>query len=332
VFAVGASLAIGMSMAEALLKFNLGSLKGIALVLFMLALGSLLFYLLASFGISKPSSLAWAFILAFGAMQSISSRLTAWVQETFPILNLLFLLAVVFVTVKGIAFLGAGTSISRAAERLMGKGSEYVKSIPLKEEKQEKKGLKSEGKDIRKGRQISKNMAERLQEVKDFIKEYGHTEKGRKAIADQLKELSKDEKKLLNKLRHIEYLEEKIESLDIIATRKLKDEYGKVPAEDRKRIAEEMKAEQEKFGLCKRLDGLEYNIKLSVSRFNIMIRNAVENLNKQRILEALQCIDKAMDQSIIIDRIFQEMERIQDFLSGLTKREYKAMKEEKKAA
>jgi hypothetical protein len=328
--ALGIILAIGMSLAEARWGFNVASFGSLAVIFLLVAFGALFFYSLVSMGVHKPTALAWAFVMTYTFLQTLSVRLFQWIQSKFSVINLLFLIALVFALVKAFMAFNSGP-LKRSAE-LLRKAPEYIKSIPLQEEKQERKVIKDDFKTVRKERKTNWTMIEALKEIRKLIEEYGNTEKGRKAIAKQLTMLSSQEGKLMQKLGHLDALDKRLEELDIIAVRKLQDEYGKVPEGEKNRIAREIEAEKEKFRLGEKMNNMEYEIKKRIANFNIAIRLCIQCIGKGQTEQALQNVDAAMRFQLEIDKLFEEMERIGIFLTGLTQREYKAMKKEVKAA
>jgi len=332
IIAVGVSLAVGLSVAEAKFGFNLGSMGGIAGAILIIAFGLLLFHLLNSLGLQKSTAVAWTFIILFIFLNSISRKLAILIQRNFPILNLLFLLACLFAIIKGFSSLEGGFALKSSAKNLLQKGAEYARHIPLREEKLQKKGLRDEAKTIHQEIKISSKMVKQLYEIKGFIKEFGATEQGRKAIAEQIESLSANENKLLQKLGHLRDLDKQLEELDILAVRKLKEEYGKVPTELQAEIEKEIKAEKEKYKLSLKMEAFENRIKANVNGFNLSIRSCVEYLGKNHIFEAMQNIDKAIRFQMEIDDLLKEMDRIGMFMTGLTKREYKTMKKEYRKA
>ena len=330
VVALGVSLAVGLSVAEASFGFNLGSLSGLAVAILIIAFGLLFFFLMNSLGLQKTTSLSWSFILAYLFLESLSTKLSLWFQEKFPVINLIFLIACLFAIIKGVAFLDSGSTIKGSAKDLLAKGYDYVKNVPIGEEKQERKGIKEEDRTINKEIKLSSRMVGHLQEIKRLIQEYGNSEKGRKVVAKHIEILSTQESKLLQKLQYLRDLDRKLEELDIIAVRRLKEEYGQVPEEQKAQVVKEIQDEKDKCQLSQKMEIFENQIKVNVNSFNICIRSCVEYLGKSLVSEALQSIDGAIQYQITIEKLFEEMDRIGAFLVGLTKRDYKAMKKEMK--
>lgn len=330
--AVGIALAVGLSMAEAKFGFNLASLGGIAAAIIILAFGFLLFSLLCAVGFHKTTALAWSFVLLFIFLNSISQKFASWIQGKFPILNLLFLIACLFVIIKGIASLGPGSPLKDTAKSLLSKGAEYARNIPLREEKIERKVLRDEEKAIQKENKLSSKMVKTLFEIKALIKEFGATEQGRKAIATQIESLASSENKLIQKLQDLRNLDKRLEELDILAIRKLKEEYGEVPKEMQAEIEKEIRSEKDKYQLSLKMEEFENRIQADINGFNLSMRACVEYLGKNQIYESMQSLDKAIRYQEEIDSIFKEMDRMGIFMAGLTKREYKTMKREVKKA
>ncbi len=329
---VGVSLALGLSAAEAKFGFNLGSFGVFALGIIVVAFGLLFFYLLSALGAHKSTAAALSFLIAYSFLNSISGKLTLMIQKKFPILNLLFLASLVFVIIRGVSFLGVGSKLKTSGKNMLRKGSEYARHIPLREEKLERKTQRREAKGISRERKTSSRMLKQLQEIRELIKEHGGSEKGRKAIVEQIESLSTGENKLVQKLAHLKELDKQLEELDILAVRKLKEEQSEVPDELRAEIEKEIRAEKDKHGLSRKMEGYESRIKASVDGFNRAMLSCIERLGENRIAEALQAVDEAISCQKRIEGLLAEMERTGRIMKGLTKREYKSMKRTKKAA
>jgi hypothetical protein len=161
-----------------------------------------------------------------------------------------------------------------------------------------------------------------------IIEQYGTTDKARHLIAEKLKEITPKENQILKKLVYIKNLSQKIEALDSGTFKEIRAMWDKVPEKERDIIREEIKVGKNKIISEEKLQELETRLTKYDNDFRYSLSSAVDCLKfnqpgeaREWLLKAIKCEEEAMI-------TFKEMNELENLLLKLTKREFRAVKQE----
>lgn len=319
---IGLTLALGLSITESRFGFNISSLGGIALWFFVLAFGLVLFFFLNSAGLQKTTAFSLAFIVSYVLTLSLSPKLGVWIRKSFPLLDLVFLLAVGFLLFKGVAFFASDKTVKNSVGFLASKSSEIIHNIPLERVFDREFKNTSFVQDVRSSSKILK----KLVELREFIKEFGATEQGRNAVIAEIKSLAGSENKLLQKIGYLKELNKRLEELDVKIVRSIKEERGVVPEYVMLKVDMELEELKKKFRLGEKLADFEKRLENCVEGLSFALFSCIENLQVNKVSKALGFIDKAIEQQVLCESLLSDMDTVSEFMNGLIKREFNIRK------
>jgi len=330
---IGLALALALVLLEYKTGLSIKSFGSMAAGILLLIFGMVLFYLIKSIGAGNVGAGSFAFVITYFLVRA---SIPDWFQTLgesswFAWVDLGFLVAAVISIGKIIGSLWEGPVIkplgpmmdqSRAPD-----SGKLWKNV--NEEKQElslvKQGLKRITKD---GIKESSDIIGRLREMIRIIEEYGSTDRARHLIAEKLKEITPKENQILKRLVYLKDLSQKIEALDSGTFKEIRSRWDKVPEKERDIVREEIKIEKDKIISEEKLQQLETRLTKYDNDFRRCLSEAVNCLKfnkpaeaREWLLKAIKCEEEAMI-------TFKEMNELENLLLKLTKREFRAVKQE----
>ena len=210
VVAVGLVLAIGLTISESYLGFNLRSFGPLAATIFIFLVGFVIFLGIKSAGMETVGAVSITLVLTYFSIRSVSPSFFDWMisNKYLSWLHSVVLIAVLISIYKifRLFFSKKDKSNESNQEGFFKNAISKPKDLfnQMREEKEEldfiKKKLKIITNDTGKD---SKQIIKDLQELKKIIAEYGSTSKGRRIIAQKVEAIFNQEKLIHMKMESL---------------------------------------------------------------------------------------------------------------------------------
>lgn len=331
---VGLVLALSLSLMEMKTDFSIRSLGPIAAAILVFLMALVIFYLVKSVGAGSAASGSIALITTYFLVRATVPNFFLWLEENSwaAWINLALVVAVIvsFWKVVG-SFWSRGSiqSWGRSLER--SRDTDLDQGEDINREKSERSIIKRRLERItKKGMKEETEIIEDLKEMVKIIDKYGDTDRGRRLIAEKIRDLAPRESLVLNQLGSLKEISERIENFDLRAFRELRARWDKVPERDRDIVKEEILLEKRKILSEEKLRKLESALVQYDKDFRYSLNMAVASLRANQPGQAREWLLSALKSKEEALKIFQEMKSLEDQLLKLTKLEYKTLKKEAK--
>lgn len=320
VIAVGFVLAIGLSVSETYLGFNLRSFGPLAAMIFIFLFGLVIFLGIKSTGMEIIGSASITIVLTYFSIRSVAPSFFDWMAKNQYLswIHSVILIAILVSIYKIIKLFfpkrdeNISSSIGDKINNLSSKPREFLRNI--KEEKDQKDIIR---KDLEKitseSGKNSKQIIEDLQEIKILLKLYGNSEKGRELISKKIGSLIPIEKGIHLKFKKLNDLIKPLSNLDIKSFKNLSEPYKNLLPPDQKQVDKTLQIKWENLNIEKQMLKLEESINKYDQLFSDQLELLIQTLKSNNINKTFNCIDQA----IKIERTIQvEMQ----LLESLSKR------------
>jgi hypothetical protein len=310
VVSVGVALSLAMVYAEDSMGFRLSRLGGLAILIFIFILSVMVYMIFKGIGIS--SGLAAAVIFFYLALNALSPAFYNKLTQSLPLLNLLFLLALI------LAFYNLFKGV---LPRFSGKNNRLVSDF-LKDNRILKKGME---KLTVKARKDAIGVSKGLDEVNDGLKE-SHSRHDMMTASGQIEKLrakarTGELKEILDRIRALDY---KLKTLDVDAVRELQKKHDEVPEEEKKRIREAIEVERKKLKLEDQIKAFEEMCFRHVKDFDECLKEAESAVERMDKAGAEKWLSDATEHNRNIRALLHEMEAVEETLIQLNKKELKS--------
>lgn len=323
VVGVGIALALALVITEHRMNFSLAQFGPFAAGIFILLAASLLFYLLKTLGVGGVASFSTSYVIVYFLLRAVVPNFFDYIHTNAAGLHGLIALGALVSLI--IMFWGLASHFWPGH---MEKISTHIEEIPgevLKKGKAaamltlERRTLKGKLAEIQKQRsKDSEAIITDLDNIIIAIDKYGDTPQNRNLIAQTLsQDVIPRERRLSTSLRALRKLYERVEKLDIGLLQKIK---GLPPAE-RKVAKEELQMELGKLRVEEKIKNITTKISEYDKVFRDRIRQAVREINADRLDSARRMILEARESEDKIKDFGDEIDELTKVLRGLTSKE-----------
>lgn len=338
VSAVGLVLALGLSISEKTLGFNLRSFGPLAAGFFIFLVGFCIFLGVKAMGMGGVSASSIALVITYFSIRAVTPSIFDWMTGN-PYTSWLHAVLVIAVIISAyrvirIILPGQEVDLGKEARNLLGSATKAPREMVerVQAERQEKDFIKARLEKITEGAEKnSRQMIEDLEEIKKLIGEFGATARGRFLIAKKMESLTPGERRALQSFDSLRQMVSKLSNFDFQHFEKLKEEYRAMTPEARQRLEDELRAEWKKLNAEKELGRIEEALAVCDRNFTHAVRMVGVSLKAGRQKDALTWIDEAIKWEKGVQKSLQEMEELEKKLEKYTEREIREQKQELKA-
>jgi len=335
VSAVGMVLAIGLTISERTLEFNLRSFGPLAAGLFIFFVGFMMYMGIKTAGMDAASSGSIALVITYFSIRAVAPGFFDWMagNKYMSWMHAVLLIAVLISAYRVIRLIlpGRNKHLGKEALKFANECTKGPKELfdQLHDEKREEEFIKTRLEKITESAvKNSGQIIEELQDLKKLIDEYGGTVRGRYLLARKVEIIAPEEHQTRRLFASIQEMAKKLSEFDHNNFIKLKDQYEKLSHDARKEIHDEFKAEWHKIGAEKELARHEKGLSEYDRNFAHALSMVVVALKADKIKDAHSWIDEAIKWEKRVQKSFKELEHLEKKLEAYTRREIKAEKEE----
>ncbi|MCB9207692.1 MAG: hypothetical protein H6611_10380 [Ignavibacteriales bacterium] len=302
VIAIGLVLAVGLSISESYLGFNLRSFGPLAATIFIFLVGFVIFLGIKSSGMESVGAISISLVITYFSIRSVSPGFFDWMSNNqyMAWLHSVILIAVL-ISIYKIFKLFIKKTKDEESNNAKGfikdstsKASDFFSH--LKDEKNETAFLRKNldriseesGKD-------SNQIIQDLQELKKLVKELGDSDKGKKLFSSKVSSLINKEKLIHQKFTSLKKLIEKVSKLDLEFFNGLQNNSKHLLKNDKSKFKEKIESEWKRIGVNKKITELE----IAIKEYDRLFRHHLELLiisfktNKQNNM--IKQIDEAIN-------------------------------------
>ncbi len=332
----GLMLGIGLFKAKEIYNFNLEAFGFLAIWLLIIVMGFVI-YGLTKMGMAKTTALSVSYVIIFLSFFLLTPSLFDSIAESFPLVNLIFIILFFYMIGKPIFSAFNSKSPLKAAKKLSHTNFTSDQDIEIEKEETEDR---QETKDIKK-KTIPETKTEiksiddikkQLSDIIQKIQEHGSqlTEEDKKQISDDLKRINQNEN-LLKKgtifiKRHVNaYNRHHRRDLSEIHQR-----LNRTTKKDQRQILqEEIKFHQTMLQVINFLDLSESKVFDFCKSFNDLLYKAINRLTLNNVGDARSHLNMARKNLEKMDEIYSKQKWYEHFLLKYEKRLIKDLKKEK---
>ena len=334
--AIGLILALSLALMERRIGFSVQSFGPIAAAILIFLVGLVVFYVAKTFGSGSVAAGSIALVITYFLVRATVPNFFLWLAHNkwAVWLHAALVLAVAISIWKVFKAIWPKSDVRSIANNLEGyhnPDSDVETNMDL--EKEEVSLIKRRLERItKKGRKESKEIIEELQEMIKIIDEYGDTDRGRHLISERINHIAPKENLILKQIASLKNLSQKLESFDLRSFKELKAKLAKLSGKDRDVVKEELLLEKRKLLSEEKIGELESELIKYDKDFRYCLRMAAASLTAGQPGQAREWLSRGIQYEEGAVKTFKEMKEFEDKLLKLTKKEYKAFKEEKKNA
>jgi len=330
VVAIGLVLAIGLTISESYMGFNLRSFGPLAATLFIFLVGFVIFLGIKSAGMEPIGAVSITLVLTYFSIRSVSPSFFDWMisNKYLSWLHSVILIAVLISVYKIFRLF-----FSRKEESKESKSDGFFKNIvskptdfisQLKEEKDELSFIKKKLEKItEEAGKDSKQIIKDLLELKKFIKEFGNSDKGKELISKKVESIIPKERKVHLRIQTLREMVQKISNFDIQNFENLQNVYKSLSSSEKKNVEKGLKTEWKKINIEKQMLRLEVAIKKYDQLFRHHLELLIVSLRSNKIKSAVEQIDETIKIEKSLLAVLQQMEQLEKRLESFTKKEIK---------
>ncbi len=329
VVAIGLVLAIGLTVSESYMGFNLRSFGPLAAAIFIFMVGFVIFVGIKSAGMESVGASSITLVLTYFSIRSVSPSFFDWMisNKYLSWLHSVILIAVLISVYKifRIFFLKKEESAEPKSDGLLKNAvSKPINFIGhLKEEKSELNFIKKKLEKItNEAGKDSKQIIKDLLEIKKFIHEFGNSDKGRKLISKKIESIIPKERQVHLRIQTLREMVQRISNFDIRNFENLQNEYKSLSKSEQNRIEKELKVEWKKLDVEKQMIRLEEAIKKYDQLFTHHLELLIVSLRSNKIKSAIEQIDETIKYEKNLQTTFRHIEKLEkqlEFLNENTK-------------
>jgi hypothetical protein len=335
VSAVGMVLAIGLTISERTLGFNLRSFGPLAAGLFIFFVGFMIYMGIKTAGMDGASSGSIALVITYFSIRAVAPSFFDWMagNKYTSWLHAVLLIAVLISVYRIFRLImpGRDKHLGKAALKFAKENTKKPQEMlaQLHDEKREKEFIKTRLEKITES--AIKNSGQiilELVDVKKLIEQYGGTVHGRYLLARKIETITPKEHQARRLFASIQEMVKKLSEFDHNNFDKLKDQYHKLSHAARKEIHAEFKAEWHKIGAEKDIARHEKELSEYDRNFAHAVSMVIVALKADKIKTAHSWIDEAIKWEKRVHKSFKELEHLEKKIEAYTRKEIKAEKKE----
>lgn len=337
VSSIGMILAIGLSISESMLGFNLRSFGPLAAGLFIFLVGFTLYLGIKTAGMNTVNAGSIALVVTYFSIRAVAPGFFDWMMGNpyTSWIHAVVLIAVVIAAYRMIRCIlpGRDTDLKAEAKELLGKATQAPRELvdQMHAEKHEKDFMKAHLEKITEAAgKTSRQILEDLQAMRKLIEQFGATSKGQFLIAAKIEAIAPKEHQVIRSLRKLKEMVNRLSRFDHQHYDKLRAEWHKLSAKARKQIEDEMRDEWKKLQAEEEIKRLEEVVARYDQNFKHAVRMISTSLKTNRQQEALSWTDQAIKWEKQVQKALQEIEALEHKLVRYTRQEIKDEKKEVK--
>lgn len=327
VVAIGLVLAIGLTISESYMGFNLRSFGPLAATIFIFLVGFVIFLGIKSAGMEAIGAASITLVLTYFSIRSVSpsffdyminNEYLSWLHSVILIAALISVYKIfrLFFSKKEVTQQNKSESFFK---NISSKPKDFINQ--LQDEKNEKDFIKKKlekitnevGKD-------SKQIIKDLLELKKFIHEFGNLEKGKELISMKVLSIISKERLVHLRMKSLKEIVQRISNFDIQNFENLQNEYKSLSINEKKNVGKQLKAEWRKLDVEKQLLKLEEVLKKYDQSFRHHLELLIVSLRSNKIKSASEQIDEAIKNEKSLLATLQQMEQLEKRLKSFTKK------------
>lgn len=330
VVAIGLVLAIGLTISESYMGFNLRSFGPLAAAIFIFMVGFVIFIGIKSAGMESIGAGSITLVLTYFSIRSVSPSFFDWMisNKYLSWLHSVILIAVLISVYKifRIFFLKKEETAESKSDGLFKNAvSKPINFIGhLKEEKSELNFIKKKLEKItNEAGKDSKQIIKDLLEIKKFIHEFGNSDKGKELISKKVESIIPKERQVHLRIKAIREMIQRISSFEIQNFDNLQNEYKSLSKSDKTKVEKGLKIQWDKLDVEKQMIRLEEAIKKYDQLFRHHLELLIVSIRSNKTKSAIEQIDETIKYEKDLLKTIQQMEGLEKRLERFTKRNIK---------
>ena len=330
VVAIGLVLAIGLTISESYMGFNLRSFGPLAAAIFIFMVGFVIFIGIKSAGMESIGAGSITLVLTYFSIRSVSPSFFDWMisNKYLSWLHSVILIAVLISVYKifRIFFLKKEETAESKSDGLFKNAvSKPINFIGhLKEEKNELNFIKKKLEKItNEAGKDSKQIIKDLLEIKKFIHEFGNSDKGKELISKKVESIIPKERQVHLRIKAIREMIQRISSFEIQNFDNLQNEYKSLSKSDKTKVEKGLKIQWDKLDVEKQMIRLEEAIKKYDQLFRHHLELLIVSIRSNKTKSAIEQIDETIKYEKDLLKTIQQMEGLEKRLERFTKRNIK---------
>jgi hypothetical protein len=330
VVAIGMVLAIGLTISESVIGFNLRSFGPLAAAIFIFLVGLVIFLGIKGFGMEAVGAASITIVITYFSIRSITPGFFDWMVSN-P--NMAWLHSVLLIAVIISVYKIFRLFFPKREESMESKSVGFFKNVlskptdflsNLREEKDEMNFIKKKLEKItNEAGKDSKQIIKDLLELKKFIHEFGNSDKGKELISRKVESIIPKERQVHLRIQALKDMIQRISNFDIQNFENLQNEYKSLSKSEKKNVEKQLKAEWRKLDIEKQMVKLEEGIKEYDELFRHYYELLIVSLRSNKIKSANEQIDEAIKNEKSLLATIQHMETLEKKLESFTKKEIK---------
>ncbi len=311
-------LALAVASMEPIFGFTLRAFGPVAVGVFLLMAGVLVYRTLRAFEIHRVGAGAVIVILLYIGLAAFLPDLNASLTRTIPVLPLLLVLIVSFFVVKF-----SDSKFASTPGRVMPREvSADVAPGLAEEERLVREFLARTGKEAKgDARALLANLGELL----DLIDRAGTVPEARNLLAQKLRQVLPKVHPIEDAMDIVDKLADQTQRVDLRLFVDLKNVYPKLPPKDQRAVRDEIREAMTKLGVEKRLKELARRTREHTAALRTQIGKAEQFLRSADIEKARNAIEQAIAQEQGAEHVLDEIKDLQTALHELTRRELNSL-------
>jgi hypothetical protein len=330
VVAIGLVLAIGLTISESYLGFNLRSFGPLAASIFIFFVGFVIFLGIRSAGMESIGAASITLVLTYFSIRSVSPSFFDWMisNEYLSWLHSVILVAVLISVYKIFRLFftkkeeSIGSKFDGSFKNHVSKPSNFLSH--LKEEKDEMDFIKKKLEKItNEAGKDSEQIIKDLLELKKYIQEFGTSGKGRELISRKIESLITKEKQIHLRIKAIKDMIKRISNFDISIFENLQNEFKSLSVTEKNHAEKLIKVEWKKLDVEKQLIKLEEAINQYDFSFRHNLELIIVSLRSNKLKNSIEQIDEAIISEKNLSSTFRQMKKLEKQVEYFTKKRIK---------
>lgn len=318
---IGISLAVSLAIAEQYIGFSIRSFGPIAAGIFIALVGFMIYRLVKHLGAGMMTSSSAAYIIVLLSIVAVVPGFFSWINQKMPLLNLILVICLFIAIYNVISHLFRKHGIPDKLKRQFGQVREKYDNEAgalRKSGKQEHKIQQITKKAYKNSNQILND----LLEVLKSIKKYGHIPSARKTIKEQIEKTLPEQDELIKIIQRLQELNKKVLSFDLsLYSKETQTRYQKLSEEEKELLKKELHDEYIKIGIERKLPELEKKIQEYEKEIRICLKQAASYILNGNVPQAKNIIMKAINLEKETTTILNEIRALEQQILKHTKKE-----------